>query len=480
MLTDAELLQRYVRERDEPAFTELVRRHLGVVYGAALRRTGGRTQLAEEVAQKIFTDLARKAATLSHHPALIGWLHRSTRYAAIDAARAELRGQKLSQALATMSDIDAVNEPPVEWERLRPVLDEAMDQLKEPDREAMLLRYFEGLSFAEVGARLNLTENAARMRTERALDKLRHQLGRRGVTSTAAALGVLLGKQVLATSHAGLVATVSSAALAATPATPALVALLLMNKLALPTVSALVAAGVTTLLWTSLGSTVTSESLAALRAENARLALATAPDASAEAVAAVAGEYASRATAIAQAMSRRPTAPAAGRTGGSGGSPSTSAGIASDVTPRGHRDHGTVTPRDAAMTFAWASDVCDPEALGRLVYFDPTVRDQALAVLATMPAAIRTQYPTPEAFYGLLLAASCTEAPPPGADVMEQHMTVVELAPGRAATRQRGSERNVHEYQLTADGWKYVLPAAGVKGLPGILNSPTLAKLAQP
>ena len=87
MLTDAEMLQRYVREHDDRAFAGLVQRHLGVVYGAALRRTGGRADLAEEIAQKVFTDLARKAATLSHHPALAGWLHRSTRYAAIDASR---------------------------------------------------------------------------------------------------------------------------------------------------------------------------------------------------------------------------------------------------------------------------------------------------------------------------------------------------------------------------------------------------------
>src|SRR5688572_25351028 len=152
MPTDAELLQRYARERDERAFAELVQRHLGVVYGAALRRTGGRAHLAEEIAQKVFTDLARKAAGLSHHPALTGWLHRSTRYAAIDAVRTELRGQKLSETLAAMPDIDSAPETPVEWGHLRPILDEALDQLKEPDREAMLLRYFEGLSFAEVGA----------------------------------------------------------------------------------------------------------------------------------------------------------------------------------------------------------------------------------------------------------------------------------------------------------------------------------------
>lgn len=98
-------------------------------------------------------------------------------------------------------------------------------------------------------------------------------------------------------------------------------------------------------------------------------------------------------------------------------------------------------------------------------------------MLAGMPEEIRAQYPTPEKLYGMLLAASCLEAPPPSAEMMERMMKVVEIAPGRAASRRVGSDRNYHEYQLTETGWKYVLPEGGVKGLPGILNSGTLARL---
>src|SRR5438874_2734854 len=104
MATDAELLRHYVEKRDELAFSELVHRHLGLVYSAALRRTGGRTHLAEEISQVVFSELARKAAVLAGHPALIGWLYRSTRYAAIDAARTELRRQKLAQSYTVMQD----------------------------------------------------------------------------------------------------------------------------------------------------------------------------------------------------------------------------------------------------------------------------------------------------------------------------------------------------------------------------------------
>jgi hypothetical protein len=166
----------------------------------------------------------------------------------------------------------------------------------------------------------------------------------------------------------------------------------------------------------------------------------------------------------------------AGRAGAASATKSVGA-AAPEVTARGHRNHGIATPLDAALTFAWAGDVCDPDAFAEMVYLEPKAREAASAVLAGMPVEIRAQYATPEKFFGMLLAASCLEAPPPTAEMMERFMTVVEIGPGRAASRRIGSDRNTHEYQLTESGWKYVLPEAGVKGLPGILNSQTLARL---
>src|SRR5688572_23855443 len=91
MIDDATLLERYARDRSEAALAELVRGHLTLVYSAALRRTDGDAHRAKDVAQIVFTGLARDAATLGRHPALVGWLYAATRNAAIDLLRVERR-----------------------------------------------------------------------------------------------------------------------------------------------------------------------------------------------------------------------------------------------------------------------------------------------------------------------------------------------------------------------------------------------------
>jgi len=487
MPTDAELLHRYVRAHDERAFAALVARHVGLVYAAALRRTNGRIHLAEEISQAVFSQLARHAPALRHHPALTGWLYRSTRNAAIDALRAELRRQKLAQSLVTMPDTSPPSEPPVDWAHLRPVLDEAMDQLKERDRELMLLRYFNGLTFAEVGARLNLAENTARMRTGRALDRLRRHLDQRGVTSTSAALGLLLANQTLAAAPAGLAATVAAAALATAPAgaTAGIIAFFFMSKLTLPVLSAALAAATTALLVTTNTHTVSAAELAALRSENARLAQATAAGATVDSVAAVADEYATQATAIAEALKQRhaQNSDATHRAPRPGlAAPATATAATNATTARGHRDHGQATARDAMLSFAWAGDIADPAAIAKLIYFDGHGRDKALAVLASMPPAIREQYRTPEELYGLFLAAETLVGPPPGADVLERSLSVVEIRPDRAVMRRLGdtntSSDPYRQYQLTSDGWKWVIAEPLADVMPRSLNSETLARLS--
>lgn len=207
MVDDAELLRRYAENRSEKAFTEFVQRHLNLVYAAALRRLSGDSHRAADVAQTVFTAAARDAARLSRHAVLTGWLYSATRNAAVDVIRSERRRQQREQESCLPHEMNSSSE--TDWEQMRPVLDEAMDELDSRDRNAVLLRYFEGTSFGEIGRKLSLTEDAARMRVTRAIERLRALLARRGVTSTSAALSSVLIEQASAAAPAGLSATIT-------------------------------------------------------------------------------------------------------------------------------------------------------------------------------------------------------------------------------------------------------------------------------
>jgi RNA polymerase sigma factor (sigma-70 family) len=250
MQDDAELLRRYADEHSETAFAELVRRHLGLVYSVALRQVGGDPHLAEDVAQNVFTAVARKAALLVQRPALGGWLYRTTRYAAIDVVRAESRRRQREQEALMRDEPSPTDSLDREWEQLRPVLDRLIGDLAERDRDAVVLRFLENRPFAEIGRRLRLTENAARMRVERALEKLRRRLECEGVTSTRTALALALAHQAATATPGGLAATVTGSALAAAGAagtTSALLTFLAMNKTTLgvaTTLAVAAAAGV--------------------------------------------------------------------------------------------------------------------------------------------------------------------------------------------------------------------------------------------
>ena len=215
MVDDAELLRSYARDRSQEAFTELVRRCLNLVYFAALRRTDGDTQLAEDVTQSVFIDLANGAKALSHHAALTGWLYTATRNRAINAIQSEKRRRTREQEYHKMHKNSSAAAQSPDWEQLRPVLDEVMDQLGNRDRQAVLLRFFDGRAYAEIGQILRLNEDAARKRVERALDSLRAVFARRGIISTSAALAELLSSQAAMAAPAELMTTVVNATVAA-------------------------------------------------------------------------------------------------------------------------------------------------------------------------------------------------------------------------------------------------------------------------
>lgn len=208
MNEDSELLRRFADQGSQAAFAELARRKVGLVYAAALRQTGGDAHLAQDVTQGVFVALARQAKALRSHPALVGWLFTTTRNLASRTRRDERRRNRREQEAGRMHESSTENT----WEELRPVIDEALHELGEKDRVALLLRFFEGRSLGEVGAAVGLAENAARMRVDRALERLRERLARRGITSTAAALGSSLLAQPVAVVPASVAAAATSAA----------------------------------------------------------------------------------------------------------------------------------------------------------------------------------------------------------------------------------------------------------------------------
>lgn len=225
-MDDAELLRRYAEAADQAAFTTLVERRLPLVYSAALRQVGGDAHFARDVAQVVFVDLARKARALVDHPFLVGWLYTSTHFAAAKTVRREQRRRQREREAQSMDELTSPDLPPADWGGLRPTIDAAMQDLNERDREAVLLRFFENRGFAEIGVRLRVGENTARMRVERALEKLHAALVRRGIRSTASALGVALAANAVGAAPAGL----ASAIAAAVPATATLgVSTLLMS-----------------------------------------------------------------------------------------------------------------------------------------------------------------------------------------------------------------------------------------------------------
>jgi RNA polymerase sigma factor (sigma-70 family) len=243
MTPDPELLRRFAKTNSEDAFAELVKRHLDLVYSAALRQVNGDEHLAKDVAQTVFTDLARKASSLSRRENLNGWLYTSAHFAAAKIVRGENRRRDREEKFMREPTSETV--PVADWEKLRPTLDDAMHELKETDREAVLLRYFENRQFAEVGAKLGLNENAARMRVERALEKLRDIFAKRGIT-TATAFASVISANAIQIAPANLAATLTTTSIAtAGTGTFTLLKIMTATKLKLA-LSALVVAGVIT------------------------------------------------------------------------------------------------------------------------------------------------------------------------------------------------------------------------------------------
>ena len=258
------LLSEYATNGTETAFREIVSRYLDFVYSTALRLVDGHTQLAEDVTQMVFISLAKHARSLSSRVMLGGWLHQRTFHLATKAARSERRRQIREREAVAMNNLhDDSNAP---WREVAPILDEAITQLAPADRTAILLRFFERRDFCSVGRAVGSHEDAARMRVNRAVEKLHALLKARGATlSTATLASVLAAETVVAAPPALAVATASAALASATGGTAiTFLKIITMTKLK---------AGLTTALVLALATTavVQHRSRASLRRENQAL-----------------------------------------------------------------------------------------------------------------------------------------------------------------------------------------------------------------
>jgi RNA polymerase sigma factor (sigma-70 family) len=204
---DGELLRQYVESGSDDAFAALVSRHINLVYSVALRHVGDR-HAAEEITQAVFILLAKKARQLRHDKALSSWLFQATRLTAANFVRSESRRQRREQE-AHMQRV--LNDAGADiWSRIGPLLDTAVAALRDKDRQAIVLRFYEGRSLREVAAGLGASEDAAEKRVGRALERLRAAFAKGGVRVTTGVIaGAVAGNSIQA-APLGLAAVIAA------------------------------------------------------------------------------------------------------------------------------------------------------------------------------------------------------------------------------------------------------------------------------
>lgn len=208
-MEDRQLLQEFVRQGSQRAFSQLVERHKDWLYSACLRRLRD-PSLAEDATQAVFVALARKAPKLLNVTALSPWLHQTAKYAAANIERTRARRTHHESEAAAMIRAQSQPEPQSNWEQIAAELEPALDRLRLHDRQTILLRFYEQKTHEQIAAILDISENAAKKRLSRAIDRLRSVLSKRGVVVTASCLTGLLLTNVSSAAPITLAASVSA------------------------------------------------------------------------------------------------------------------------------------------------------------------------------------------------------------------------------------------------------------------------------
>lgn len=193
IMNDWKVLQEYIENGSEEAFGKIVSRYINAVFSTCLREVNDR-QIAEDAVVTVFLLLARKANTFKPDIVLSGWLFNTARFVSRNAIRDERRRRNREQKVVDYLNIKNTD---TDWDTVNPLLNDAFTALNENDRNAVLLRFYEDLSLAEVGVQLGISENTARMRLSRAIDKMRKFYHQNGVSISSLTLSALIASKVV-------------------------------------------------------------------------------------------------------------------------------------------------------------------------------------------------------------------------------------------------------------------------------------------
>jgi len=489
MSSDGTLLKEYAQSGSETAFTELVRRHLDFVFSTALRELNGDEHLAKDVSQSVFMDLAKKAGRLSSRSVLAGWLYTSTCFAAAKTVRSERRRRIREQEAQRMED--RTTDPPQDpdWEQISPVLNTVMLELKESDREALLLRFFERHSLATVGDRLGLSENAARMRVERALERLRSRLSRRGITSTAAGLALALAHHAVIAAPAGLASSITAASLAATGGV-SLLNLVIMSKPKAIALGVAISAGALTpiVVQYQTNHRLRSE-IDGLRAQLLAPPAAQPVSTDAAELERLRGEHEElmrlrgQLSALRQQVANKSNLPASGdrnrtlkQAGSDAEAENAKALLAKSpeipmIPANLWVNAGFATPASTVQTTEWATVNRDTNALLSTISLEPESRAFADGIFARLPEATRQKYGSVDRIlidWRLNLDSST---------VAYRILSQTEQGPDEATlvVQRQYADGNVREnsiqfYRDETGGWRQVMPPGAMGKLPAIID----------
>jgi RNA polymerase sigma factor (sigma-70 family) len=206
--SDAGLLAHFTSANDSAAFAELVRRHGPLVLGVC-RRMLGHLHDAEDAFQATFLVLARNARRLRKPEALSAWLYGT----AVRVCRRASRKRNTSKPLPVQEAPIAGDDPFAEaaWKEVRGVLDDEMGRLPEALRAPLVLCYFDGLSRDEAAEKLGCSRRTLMRRLDKARQRLRKRLERRGVGTVGLGVAVLSSGELSARVPEGMAAAAIAA-----------------------------------------------------------------------------------------------------------------------------------------------------------------------------------------------------------------------------------------------------------------------------